>query len=306
MRLFKRPKPVVSERRHSLRRDPAQDPDTFRRGRTLTGSASSLVRSPSESQADLKSSRVQSHALVRRRRRLLIIFAATCAVAGVLYVLVSQFTAEPVVQASPDTSLRLDTVYTESIDEYLSSHPSERWRMFTDADALLGHLQQSAPEVEGVKPKGSAGFGKSLFEVTFREPIASWEVDGQQLYVDAEGVPFSRNYFAPPSLQITDQSGLAATSGQTVMSNRFMSYIGQVIGLAAAQGYTVTNIVIPEGMTRQINVYIKEVEYPFKFSSDRPAGEGVEDMVRVLQWMQSRGLQPEYVDVRVSGRAFYR
>jgi hypothetical protein len=306
MRLFKRSEPAVPERRSSMKSDAIQDSDTFRRGRTLTGSVSSAIRSSGEFQADLKSPRVHAHELSRKRRKLSAIFLAVCLVSTMLYVLVSQFTADPVVIVTPDASIRPDNVYAEAIDGYFSEHLSERWRMFTNIDTLRRYVQSVAPEVKNVTLRGSAGFGKSLFEVSFREPIASWEIGGQQLYVDAEGIPFERNYFSSPSLQISDQSGLTASSGQTVMSNRFMGFIGQVIGLAKAQGYTITNIVIPEGMTRQINVYVEGVGYPFKFTSDRPAGEGVEDMVRAHQWMQARELTPEYVDVRVSGRAFYR
>ena len=63
-------------------------------------------------------------------------------------------------------------MYAEAIDAYFSEHLGERWRMFTDTDALLGYLQAAVPEVKDIQLRGSAGFGKSLFEVTFREPIA--------------------------------------------------------------------------------------------------------------------------------------
>lgn len=309
MNLFKRRQPNLPERRRIERRaaPDLEGATTFRRGRTLTGSASSLVQTPSETKADLKSPRVQTHALLKKRRRLTGIFVAVLAVTGALYVLTSQFTAQSVVQASPDPSLRLEPIYTEAIEDYLSNHISERWRMFTDTDQLAAHLRTKVPEVKDIRVRGSAGFGKSLFELTFREPIASWDVSNRQLYVDAAGIPFTRNYFNPPALHIVDQSGMMATAaGQSIMSNRFMSYIGQVIGLSKQQGYVVKSIVIPEGMTRQIEVHLEGVEYPFKFSSDRPAGEGVNDMVKSQQWMKARQLTPEYVDVRVKGRVFYR
>lgn len=311
MGLFKRDHSKMPERRRRTERvahlEFDDSADTFRRGRTLTGSMSSQVHTPSEARADLKSSRVQAHALVRKRRRLTGIFVVVSLVAVGLYVLINQFTAHAVVQASPDPSLQLDTVYAETIDDYLGNHIGERWRLFTNTSRLTKYVQATAPEVKSVTLRGSAGFGESLFELTFREPIASWDINNRQLYVDENGIPFSRNYFSSPSLNITDQSGMATTlSGQSVMSNRFMSYIGQVIGLTAKQGYAVESIVIPEGMTRQITVYVKGVTYPFKFSSDRPAGEGVDDMVKTIKWMETKQLTPEYVDVRVSGKVFYR
>ena len=308
MSLFKRPKKApLPERRL---RQPSVEVETvsaFQRGRTLTGSASPLVVTASEAKADLKSSRVQAHELRKKRRRLITILVIACVGAAGLYGLVSQFTAQPVVRASPDPSLQLEPVYAEAINAYLADHMSERIRPLTNTTQLTRYLQASAPEVQSVKVRGSAGFGKSVFELTFRQPIASWDVSNRQLYVDAKGIPFSRNYFSAPTLHIIDQSGTGlTTAGQSIMSNRFMSYIGQVIGLSESRNYRVRSIVIPEGMTRQIEVHIEGISYPVKFSSDRPAGEGVEDMARVLQWMKDRQLTPEYVDVRVSGRAFYR
>lgn len=306
MKPFRRSKQDIPERRRLARQDYDEGAQAFKRGRTLTGSASSHVRTPSESRADLKSSRVQLHELTRKRRRMASALAGVLALMFVVYGATTQYTANPVIQASPDASISLDDSYKNTIDKYLDSHINERLRLFTNMSRLTSHVQSAHPEVKSVEQGKAVGYGESLYRVVFREPIASWNVDGQRLYVDDEGVPFDKNHFAPPELRITDDSGLSTLSGQTVMSNRFMSFIGQVISLSREQGYTVTGIVIPEDMTRQVDVSLKGVKYPFKFSSDRPAGEGVEDMIRALEWMRSKRLSPEYVDVRVSGRAFYR
>lgn len=314
MRLFSRHQSAVPERRRSLkeRQDTPHVSETivgsytFRRGRTLTGSASPRVQTLNESQADLKSPRVHAHILAKKRRRLGLVFMLTLIVAASLFVAVSQFTAHADVRATPDPSLSLDPVYVKTIESYLTEHPIQRWRPFIDLDQLAAYMQDATPEVKAIGIDGTVGLGKSLFTLTFREPTASWNISGRELYVDASGVPFSKNYFASPALHITDQSGIPTTSGQTIASNRFMSFIGQIIGLAKQQGYEVTDIIIPPSMTRQVDVRLKGVSYPFKFSSDRPAGEGVEDMVRVVKWMTSKQLTPEYVDVRVKGKAYYK
>ncbi len=310
MKLFKRSR-HEQPRRRQLERQPTvdtEDTTAFRRGRTLTGSASSLVRTANESQADLKSSRVHAHELRKVRRRVTLLFAAAALVAVGLYALISQFTAQVVVQASPDPSIQLEPVYMDAIDAYLTDHPSERLRFLINTERLAEYLQKTvAPEVTGVAVEGGFGFGASLFRLTFREPIAGWEVNGQELYVDAAGIPFGRNYFEPPSLRISDESGMSSTTpGESIMSNRFMGYIGQVIGLSKEQGFIVSRIVIPRGMTRQIDVHLEGVDYPVKFSSDRPAGESVDDMARTIGWMRSHQRAPQYIDVRVDGRVFYK
>jgi hypothetical protein len=265
-----------------------------------------VVYSTNEAGADLKSPRVHAHSLAKKRRQLGGIFLLVLAVAAIFFVLVSQFTAQVIVQATPDPSLQLDDRYSKAIDTYLADHPAQRWRFFMNANQLSDYLKTAAPEVRAISAQGSAGFGVSRFAIMLRKPIASWNINGKQLYVDESGVPFSRNYFASPSLTVTDRSGIPVLPGQTVASNRFMGFVGQVIGRAKVQGYTVTDIVIPPGMTRQIEVRLDGVGYPIKVSSDRPAGEEVEDMTRAISWMKARQLSPEYLDVRVKGRVFYR
>lgn len=312
MKLFSRRQPTVPERRRLERTNDSKPSETavgsyaFRRGRTLTGSVSPHVRALNESQADLKSTRVQAHILQKKRRRLGLVFGLVVALGAVLFVAVSQFTAHADVRATPDASLRLDLVYEKTIEAYLTEHPLQRWRPFIDLAQLAAYMQDATPEVKKVAVEGASSIGRSSFILTFRQPTASWNINGRQLYVDANGVPFTKNYFAPPALHITDQSGIPTIAGQTVASNRFMSFIGQVIGLAKQQGYEVTDIIIPPARTREVDVRVKGVGYPFKFSSDRPAGEGVEDMAQVIKWMTSKQLTPEYVDVRVKGKAYYK
>lgn len=172
MNPLKRRQSQVPERRRKRTAISEIDQSTaFSRGRTLTGSASSQVHTLSETSADLKSPRVQAHALRKKRRQLIGWLALATALAGLFYILTSQFTAKITVQAAPDPSVQLEPVYTEAIEAYLSDHIGERWRLFTDEAQLTAAVQATAPEVKSVDVKGSAGFGASYFTLTFRQPI---------------------------------------------------------------------------------------------------------------------------------------
>lgn len=278
----------------------------FRRNRTITGSASSRIASANESGADLKSPRVQAHELAKKRRNIggTLLFVLACSLG--LFALVFQFTADPVVRITGDASIKPDDVYEKVIQDYLGAQPAERLRFLLNEENLTDYLQRKAPEVQTVDVEGASGFGTSTFALTMRAPIAGWNVGGKQRYVDASGVAFTRNYFAAPAVQIIDKSGIQVAPGQAIASNRFLGFVGQVVGLARAQSYTVTQVIIPEATTRQVELRLRDIEYPIKFSVDRPAGEQVEDMTRAIQWMIARSIKPEYVDVRVSGKAYYR
>lgn len=311
MGIFKKKQYDVPRRRRETREDgratdaELADRYAFRRNRTLTGSASSQVSSISEANAQLQSPRAKAHELVQKRRHLGLILLLVMVGAAGLFFLIYQFTAGVIVRAQ-DVTTQLDPVYEETIQEYLSQQPIERLRFLLNENALTEYLHTRTPEVSGIHVEGMAGFGASRFIITLREPIAGWNIKGQQQYVDKTGTAFGRNYFAQPEVQIIDNSGIQLDPGQAVASNRFLGFVGRVVGQAKEQGYEVQQVIIPTGTTRQVEIRLKDVPYPIKFSVDRAAGVQVEDMARSLRWLSGRGITPQYLDVRVSGKAFYK
>lgn len=277
----------------------------FKRNRTLTGSSSSQISSSGELNAQIKSPRAQTHHLARRRRHVGLLLFLVVLGSLALYGIISQFTAKAFVVTN-DTSVVLDDSYEKAIQGYFAQQPAERLRFLLNTDHLRDYIQTVTPEIKDIQVVGATGLGVSKFQVTMREPIAGWSINGQQHYVDESGTPFSRNYFAAPSVQIVDNSGIQVSTGQVVASNSFLSFVGQVVGLSREKGYTATQVIIPAATTRQIELRLKDVAYSIKFVIDRPAGEQVEDMVQAVGWMQRHNLKPQYVDVRVSGKAFYR
>lgn len=291
----------------TIKEDSARpESEGFRRNRTLTGSSSSNVRSTNEAKAQLKSERVQTHELVRKRRGVGALFLIIATGAFCVFLLINQLTATVVVRAD-DVTMRIDdAVYERAIQNYLGSRPTERLRFLLNAKELSDYVESSVPEVSNIRAEGSAGLGKSTFVLTMRTPVAGWSVNGKQQYVDESGVSFAKNYFPQPTVQIVDKSGIPVVAGQAIASNHFLGFVGLVVGLAKAQGYTVTSVIIPEHTTRQVQLQLKDVSYPVKFSVDRKAGEQVEDMARGIKWLTSKNVSPEYLDVRVANKAFYK
>lgn len=279
---------------------------TFKRNRTLTGSASPHVSTVSEPTADLRSPRTHAHHLAHQRRKIGSLFIAVAfaglVVAGLLY----EFTAQPATSVS-DESLSIDRVrYDGVIDEYLGRRPVERLRFTLDDARLTEYVQRELPEVESIRKDGSGGFGVTNFVVTVRKPIAGWLIGDRQYYVDATGVPFEKNYYPPPTVRVVDNSGIQQATGAAIASGRFLTFVGRAVSLSADRGMVIEQAIIPLGTTRQLELKVAGHDYPVKLSLDRPVGEQVEDMQRSIAWFDERGQKPEYIDVRVSGRAFYR
>lgn len=307
IRFFKR-EPKNKPPRRQASASPPDEPNqlTFRRGRTLTGSLLSHVKAVNEGGADLKSHRVQAHELKRQRRHVGLLLLAVLGVSLSLIFLLSEFTASVkarIEQVSPSNG----DGYISIIDSYLAARPLERLRFMQNDEQLTAYVRSKAPEVLAVKDDGWAGFGSSQFSVSVRKPVAAWSIGGSQQYVDSEGVAFAKNYFSVPKVRVIDETGAAlASTSQVVASNRFLGLVGRVSGLFAAQSLVVTDVTIPSGTTRLLEVKLEGIAYPIRMTIDRSAGEQVEDTTRTIQWMRERHLTPQYIDVRVAGKAVYK
>ena len=297
---------LPARRRNQPTESPSAGAQLFRRNSTITGSASSKVRGIGELKAHLKSDRVEAHQLVRMRRHLGAILGVSLLIALCLLGLIFEFTA------NSDTSLvginkPVKTAsYDATINEYLRQHPLERFRFGLDQVAFTDYVQQSHPEIAELETVKNNGFGKSLFEFSVRRPVAVWTIDEERFYVDTAGKSFTVNHYSNPSINVVDESGVPLKSGVSIASNRFLGYVGRTIAGFEVHKMSVKKIIIPPNTTRQIEVRLKGQAYPIKLSIDRMVGEQVEDAVRAVSYLDSQDRVPDYVDVRVAGKAFYK
>lgn len=291
-------------------REPARitSQNTFRRNRTLTGSTSNTVASSSHSQPDMLSKRSHVHNLARVRRRIGSILLVVILAMAFLYWLLTQLTAQVSVGFSDASISRtLDTsIYQKAINDYMGIHPFSRLRFMLDTTDLGQYLAATVPEVDSVVSAKMGSISETAFTLVMRKPIAGWKIGVKQYYVDTKGVAFERNFYGNPSVQIVDESGAALEQGALIASNQFLSFVGRVVALSQSKGYTVTDAILPAGTTRQLEIKLSGVTSLVKLSTDRSAGEQVEDMSRSLVYLAAHGQSPSYIDVRVSGKAFYQ
>lgn len=278
----------------------------FKRNRTLVGSLSASVSSASELSGDLRSPRAHVHHLTAHRRRLSSILFGISIITGLLVWLLYEFTAGIHVSAVNSSTVIDQGRYQQAIDSYFGIHPIERLRFALNEEQLTTYVSQQVPEVATIVSNGAAGFATGQFDIEFREPIASWLIGSNQYYVDKDGVSFRQNYFEQPQVRIIDQSGIPQQAGTAVASSRFLNFVGRTVDIAKTNGLIIEQAIIPASSTRQIEVKIAGHAYPIKLSLDRPVGEQVEDMKNAIAYFDSKQVSPEYVDVRVSGKAFYK
>lgn len=312
--MFKK-QPVDLPRRRRLNLDESSNVtqvrtgDSFRRGRTLVGTILPDAADRNIRSLDVASPRTHVHHLSIKRRKLSGLLMISVFMITILSLLVTNFTASILVNTS-DTQITKtidDKLYQNVINDFLNANPLYRFSFLMDGSALNNYVSSKLPEVGSVRRQGnSIKPGETDYIISFRKPVAGWQINDKQYYVDARGVSFERNYYTNPVVQIVDNSGISPQAGVAIASKRFLSFVGQVVSLSSDNGHQITRAVLPKNTTRELDVYFKDMTLYAKLSIDRPVGEQVEDMGNAIGYFVAKNQMPQYIDVRVSGKAFYR
>ncbi len=306
--LRKRQKDIPRRRSVEGIKEKTSSPNIYKRNRTLTGTTSNQLNNVN-SKTDLESPRVHARNLSIRRRKISFILILIIISAIPIWIMISNFTASVSVNINDVTVSKSVTSskYEQAIQDYLNMNPMSRLLFILDKSAMSAYVSSKLPEVSNIQKINTVGIGKTNFTISMRVPIAGWQINGKQYYVDSSGIPFEVNYYSAPPVQIVDNSGITPKiSSIAIASTRFLSFVGKVVNEAKQSGYTVTQAILPENTTRELEVRLKEGNYLIKLSIDRPVGEQIEDMTAAVRYFAEHGQNPQYIDIRVSARAFYK
>lgn len=90
------------------------------------------------------------------------------------------------------------------------------------------------------------------------------------------------------------------------ISSRTLNYIAQLEQDLSDLGLEIIKVTLPTGLSRALYVDLAGREGYFKVNLDRGTGVTAEDMARMIKYVDEKELHPEYIDVRVDGRAYYK
>lgn len=290
---------VSRRERYAADNQPAFDAAAYRRGTTL---------SSFHSDEPSKTERIKLKRLRLIRRRLAAALAVIIIIISLGLSLLSQFT-NSIADVSAGQEVKLSQTdkdsYRQLVNEYFASNSFERFSFARRNSVLLQYLSQKAPEIASFKLV-PAGIMASRLEITVRQPVAMWIQGSKVSYVDSTGVVFGKNYFATPSIAIEDNSGVQL-SGSIATSAKFLSFVGKtVVAVEKNQGLKVVRVVIPHGSARYVEFYLDGRNYPFKAQITRDAASQASDIAVMTRYLDSHNIQPQYVDCRVEGKAYWK
>ena len=85
-----------------------------------------------------------------------------------------------------------------------------------------------------------------------------------------------------------------------------MSFIGQSIAKIKDKGYTVTGVILPVDTVRQVTFSLEGQRPVLLMTLDRGVDAQVGQAMRAIEYFNANGASPEYIDVRVDQRVFYK
>lgn len=257
-----------------------------------------------ERQGDSK--RQTWHDLQDKRRRLFSwligVVLATVALLMILMQLIATITVQTSSPISNDDALG----YADLLTKYLDQRPLERLRFLVHQDSLEQFFAISAPEVATVHIVGTPSLATAGLQLTFRQPVAEWSSGGTTYFVDGSGVTFEINHFDPPAISVKDDSNLQIEAGQEVLDHRFLSFLGRAVSEFDNNGLEVQEVLLPDSMLRQLDIRLINKPYSIRMTIDRDAEAQVGEAMHAINYMNANGVTPQYIDVRVDQRVFYK
>jgi hypothetical protein len=284
-----------------------QDSYVFRRSRTITGTSAANVSSSAPAHGYFKTDRLKLMELREHRQQILKSLAGVLVGIGILAFLVVNFIVAPqIMLAQKGVHQPRPADYQQSIYHYFDDHPFERFGFMLRPADLEAQVVRDHTEVLAVAIQRDWYGGNVQFNLTFRHPLLVWKTGSKQFYVDAQGIAFSYNHFTEPTVAVTDQSGIPPDSAGVVASTRFIRFLGQIVAAVNSYGKgTVTTIIIPPA-TREVDLKLSGREYLIKTNTDRDPLQEAEDIANALKYFDQKNIKPQYVDVRVAHKAFYK
>ena len=216
--------------------------------------------------------------------------------------------------ASSKLSANEKSGYESTVQEEYNKHTimSQFWLL--DNKAFEEAMILRYPEIRSIDVRAAVPFSTDLkTTISFRKAVFVWrDASGSTQFVDNSGTLFAKDLDATVNTKklvaIEDQSGTVLEPGNPVLTTGLVQFIGQLHTKIPAvfQGKPITKVIIPRS-TREVQLQITDVPYLIKLSSQRTLEEQVDELVLLVNHLQTQKIQPAaYLDVRVPHKAFYK
>lgn len=215
-------------------------------------------------------------------------------------------------------ALHSPLVYQAAVTQTLRSSLANSNKITVNSRQVVSELKQRFPEIYDASLVLPLVGHRPTVYIELARPVIRLQTPSQTIVVDQTGqalasVPLGeRTQFSSFNLPVViDQSRLDLHVGDIVLSSNSVQFIREVTEQLAAKKIATSKLVLPAG-TQELDAYPAGVPYIVKFNLHDPASarQQVGTYLAVRQQLGKQGIahvEPkQYIDVRLTGRAYYQ
>jgi len=140
-----------------------------------------------------------------------------------------------------------------------------------------------------------------------RAPTLLWQTGNSIYILSADGRAIEQEDEQKPNNLpiIHDDANLPVKLGETIVPTHFIGFVTDVFKLLPKQNLSIQTLSVPV-TTNELYVQVSG-GYTIKFDTNRAVEDQLSDLAATLTTLKAQKKQPqEYIDLRVSGKVFYR
>lgn len=217
---------------------------------------------------------------------------------------------EPLKATDSNSFLRDQAAYQRAADKLLASSLWNRNKITIDTDKFSAQMVKQFPELSSVSVTLPLLAHRPVVYVQPAQPALILATDSGSYVIDERGralLPANGSPTQTKLPQVVDQSGLKIKLNQQVLSSDDVRFIQTVVRQLAAKQFTVSSLVLPANSS-ELNARLAGKSYFVKFNlrDDNPRQQAGTFLATIANLQRKNTLPSQYVDVRVSGRAYYQ
>lgn len=214
--------------------------------------------------------------------------------------------------SSSQVFLRNTSAYQGAAHQAFASSLLNGNKVTVDTSHITQQLHQQFPELEAVSVTlPIIGHQPVVYIQPATPRLVLTTQTGGAFVIDHSGraVISTRQVAHSQDIQVptvSDQSGLQIKTGEIALDSTSVSFISEVASQLKAKGVGVSSFTLPVGGS-ELDMKVSGAPYVVKLNMRGSAREEAGTFLAVKQQLEAAQKQPgQYIDVRVSGRAYYK
>lgn len=299
---------------NSSRRPNVQTDGYFRRNAVVISKSQREVAAHKQTVSQRQLDEKRRLSKQRSKLTIICISILLLVIAGLVRMRISDVRVTPVAPAAFNSTVAInESVYSQSIEEYIGQNVPLRQSWLLDSNSLERQLQEKHPEIQSLTVSGSLVKASTVVQVQFRKPAFVLNTGENSLFIDKNGVLFTINHYKNvdinrlPSVENMG-SGIAQTGDRIVTATvaQAIAELYTLLPTVYSDGAVVSTVLLPRS-AREVHIKVSTHPYVIKFSVERAIAQQIGELRALLGFLRSSNASPvEYIDIRIEGKAFYK